>query len=317
MAKVVYLPYNTSNMAYNDFKRYVWLVDYLNNVDGAIFEDIDDAWQDEPVLNPEGTPLPLRTFYNHIDAIANIFDIKIVRNPKDNKYRVKMGSDTYLERMQRSLMGSISLKNAMERYKGLEGRILYEEEPYAYPDWMQRILHAMNYGRKIQLLYRKYGDKQPSIRILEPYCLKMFKHRWYLLAQEGKDLKTFALDDRTEGVRELKETFDYPKSFNPGDFFLESYGIRTAFPETVTIKAYGNEAAYLRSTPIHSSQEEVETGKDYAIFKLFLGTDAWEFYQEILSRGDRIEILEPKHLRREIAERIDAMRNRYAEYDSF
>lgn len=301
-------------MAYNDFKRYVWLVDFLNNVDGATFEDIDEAWQDEPVLNPDGQPLPLRTFYNHIEAISNIFDIKISRNPKDKKYHAEIGEDTYLGRMQKSLLGSLSLKNAIERYKDLEGRILYEEEPYAYPDWMQRILHAMNYSRKIQLLYRKYGDQKPSIRILEPYCLKMFKRRWYLLAIEGGNIKTFALDDRTENVKELKETFEYPKTFKPGDFFLESYGIRTAFPEKVTLKAYGNEASYLRSTPIHSSQEEIETGDGYAIFTLFLGTDAWEFYQEVLSRGDRIEIISPQHLRREIAERIDAMRNRYAEF---
>lgn len=30
-------------MAYNDFKRYVWLIDLLNNVDGASFQDINDA----------------------------------------------------------------------------------------------------------------------------------------------------------------------------------------------------------------------------------------------------------------------------------
>ena len=62
-------------MAHNDFKRYVWLIDLLNNVDGASFQDINDAWQDEPELNPEGKELPLRTFYNHLTAIKNVFDI--------------------------------------------------------------------------------------------------------------------------------------------------------------------------------------------------------------------------------------------------
>ena len=39
-------------MAYIDYKRYVWLIDLVNNFDGVTFDDIDEAWQDEPELNP-------------------------------------------------------------------------------------------------------------------------------------------------------------------------------------------------------------------------------------------------------------------------
>ena len=49
-------------MAYLDFKRYVWLIDLLNNFDGVSFNHIDEAWQDAKDLNPEGKPLPLKTF---------------------------------------------------------------------------------------------------------------------------------------------------------------------------------------------------------------------------------------------------------------
>ena len=49
-------------MAHNDFKRYVWLIALLYNSGGASFKDIDLDWQDQPELNPEGEPLPNRTF---------------------------------------------------------------------------------------------------------------------------------------------------------------------------------------------------------------------------------------------------------------
>ena len=74
------------------------------------------------------------------------------------------------------------------------------------------------------------------------------------------------------------------------------------------------EADYLRSAPIHPSQKETEKGVDYSIFTLHLGTNAWEFYQEILSHGNRLEILAPASLRKDIAARIEEMRERYAEF---
>ena len=245
-------------MAHNDFKRYVWLVDLLNNVDGASFQDINDAWQDEPELNPEGKELPLRTFYNHLTAIKSIFDITIERTKIDGKYRVAIDENQFSGRMKRVLMSTLSLNNVVDQYKNLYGRILYESEPFIYPEWMSRILHAMNYGRMIMLEYRKYGEERSSSRELSPYCLKMFKRRWYLLALQGKTLKTFALDDRTRNVKELDKTFGFPDDFDADSYFQDTFGIRKASPKRVILKAYGQEADYLRSAPLHPSQKELE-----------------------------------------------------------
>lgn len=301
-------------MAHNDFKRYVWLVDLLNNVDGASFQDINDAWQDEPELNPEGKELPLRTFYNHLTAIKSIFDITIERTRTDGKYRVAIDDNQFSGRMKKVLMSTLSLNNVVDQYKNLKGRVLYESEPFIYPEWMSRILHAMNYGRMIRLEYRKYGEERSSSRELSPYCLKMFKRRWYLLAQQGKTLKTFALDDRTRNVKELDKTFGFPDDFDADSYFQDTFGIRKASPKRVILKAYGQEVDYLRSTPLHSSQKELETSDGYSLFSLNVGIDAWEFIQEILSRGDRIEVLEPLSLRQCIAAKIEGMRDRYAEF---
>lgn len=301
-------------MAHNDFKRYAWLIDLLNNVDGASFQDINDAWQDEPELNPEGKELPLRTFYNHLAAIKSIFDITIERYKTDGKYRAVIDESQFSGRMKIVLMSTLSLNNVADQYKNLKGRIQYESDPFIYPEWMRRILHAMNYGRMIRLDYRKYGDERTSSRELSPYCLKMFKRRWYLLAMEEKSLKTFALDDRTKDVKELKKTFDFPDDFDAESYFQDTFGIRKASPKKVVLKAFGQEIDYLRSTPLHPSQKELETSDDYAIFSLNVGIDAWEFIQEIFSRGDRIEVLEPLSLRQSIAAKIEGMRGHYAEF---
>ena len=303
-----------TTMAHNDFKRYVWLIETLNRNNGVTFDDLDKIWQDDPVLNPDEAPLPQKTFYNHLKAIKEIFGLSIKLNRNDKKYRVVADDSDYSGSMQRALMSTLSLNGAIERYKDLEGRILYEEEPYVYPEWMRQIIHAMKYNRKIRLDYHKYGETSTSHREICPYCLKMFRRRWYLLAQDGKDLKTFALDNRTIGVKELNKEFDFPKDFNAEAYFRDAFGIRIGKPAEVQVKAIKKEADYWRSAPLHPSQREIETTDDYAVFSLNVNIDSWEFIQELLSRGDRIEVLEPISLRRIIAMRVENMRNLYAEF---
>ena len=301
-------------MAHNDFKRYIWLIALLYNSGGASFNDIDLDWQDQPELNPEGKPLPNRTFNNHRESIKEIFGFSIEYSAMDKKYHIS--DDLYSGRMQQALllMSSLSLWNNKDSYEKMAGRILYEEEPFVYPPFMRRIISAMDNDKKIALDYMKYGDRKASRRKLAPYCLKMFKRRWYLIAKEGDALKTFCLDNRTRNVKVLDETFQYPKDFNPAAYFKDAFGIRTAPAKDVVLKAYGLEADYLRSAPIHSSQKETEKGADYSIFTLHVGTNAWEFYQELLSHGERIEVLAPASLRKAIAKKIEEMRERYAEF---
>ena len=299
-------------MAHNDFKRYVWLIALLYNSGGASFKDIDLDWQDQPELNPEGKPLPNRTFNNHRESIKEIFGFSIEYSAKDKKYHIS--DDLYSGRMQQALllMSSLSLWNNKDSYEKMSGRILYEEEPFVYPKLMQRIISAMDNDKMIALDYMKYGDRSVSRRKLAPYCLKMFKRRWYLLAKDGRSLKVFALDDRTIGVEELDEGFGLPEDFDAEVYFKNVFGIRLSPPKRVVLKAYGHEVDYLRSTPLHPSQKEEESGDGFSIFSLFVGINAWEFYQEILSHGNRLEVLEPKTLREDIADIIDVMRDRYA-----
>lgn len=294
-------------MAHNDFKRYIWLIELLNRVDGASFADIDDAWQDDPLLNPLGEPLPVRTFYNHIKAIKEIFDLEITQSKRDRKYRVS----NYYGKVQEEIVSYLSLNATINRYKDLRGRVLGEEEPRVDQQYLQLICQAMHEGKKVRQEYRKYGDTSPKDRILSPYCLKMFKRRWYLLAKEGDYLKTFALDDRSSGIEILDEASDCPVGFDAQTYFRDTFGIRNAPARKVIVKAYGHEADYWRSCPLHPSQQEIETGKDYAVFSLKVGTDAWEFVQELLSRGDRIEVLKPLCLRKEIVRVVEEMRGRY------
>lgn len=294
-------------MAYNDFDRYIWLIELLNRVGGASFKDIEDAWMDAKDINPVEEPLHRRTFYHHIDAIKERFGLCIYQDKKDKKYKV--------DDSRKELLSNLTLNSYLNRYNDLRHRVLTEDEPQASPEILRVIFKAMHEDRKIRLWYKKYGYAVTKVRVLEPYCLKMFKRRWYLLAKEGEYLKTFALDDRAERTEELAVPFEFPENFKAEAYFHDAYGVTKGEPQQVKIKAYGREVSYLRSAPIHHSQRETETGDDYAVFSYYLNTKAPEFIHTLLSHGATIEVLEPSSLRETLISKIEEMRQRYAETD--
>lgn len=84
-----------------------------------------------------------------------------------------------------------------------------------------------------------------------------------------------------------------------------------AAPQKVILRAHGPSVDYLRSLPLHSSQEEIITKHGiYSDFqyKIYLNP---ELETKILAMGENIEVLKPKELRDKIADRLQSAANRY------
>ena len=104
-----------------------------------------------------------------------------------------------------------------------------------------------------------------------------------------------------------------PDSFNPTEFFSEYYGVIVDEEQTVekvTIKVSSAQANYLRSLPMHHSQQEIERTCEFSIFRIAI-KPTYDFQQEILKNGEDIEVLEPSWFRTEISNRIKQMSNKY------
>jgi predicted DNA-binding transcriptional regulator YafY len=81
--------------------------------------------------------------------------------------------------------------------------------------------------------------------------------------------------------------------------------------EMVKLKVYGTQVQYFRSLPLHSSQKEVETDKNHSIFTYFITPD-YDFKQDVLSFGDKVEVLEPKELREEMKRIVKELNKIYS-----
>ena len=104
-----------------------------------------------------------------------------------------------------------------------------------------------------------------------------------------------------------------PDSFNPTEFFSEYYGVIVDEEQTVekvTFKVTSAQANYLRSLPMHHSQQEIERTSEFSIFRIVI-KPTYDFQQEILKNGEDIEVLEPSWFRTEISNRIKQMSNKY------
>ena len=145
--------------------------------------------------------------------------------------------------------------------------------------------------------------------------MKVFNRRWYLLGfiKEKDGLRTIALD-RILALKELTKSFTLPEDFYAQKYFSNVVGIfvNKDLPITkVKIRAYGIQAEYLRSTPLHKSQSEGKSKHgEFAEFTYRLCITP-DLVTQLLAMGDKIEVLEPQELRDEMKKRISNMSNFY------
>ena len=126
-------------------------------------------------------------------------------------------------------------------------------------------------------------------------------------------MRTIALD-RILDLKILSTSFELPEDFDARKYFANVVGIfvNNDLPVTkVMIRAYGTQAEYLRSTPLHKSQAEGRSKyREFAEFNYRLCITP-ELVSQLLAMGDKVEVLEPEELREEMKKRITAMFNFY------
>jgi predicted DNA-binding transcriptional regulator YafY len=81
-------------------------------------------------------------------------------------------------------------------------------------------------------------------------------------------------------------------------------------PVTIRIRVYGTQVDYVRALPIHESQREVEKTKEWSIFEYEV-EPCYNFYQQLLWHREKLEVLEPQHVRDELRGIVEKMLKAY------
>lgn len=202
------------------------------------------------------------------------------------------------------LIDSFATLNQIKTDRRLEGRIVFENIPSGN-DWLMTISDAMRMDTVLYVTYKGFDKTENSFEI-EPYCLKVVKRRWYVIARspyysekDGKDvLLTYALD-RIVDIEETNKKFLFKKSFSIDKYFEGCCGvIRSNEPiQRIVITAYGGFVDYLHTLPLHPSQREIYSSEESATFEYRL-KPTFDFYQLVLAQGAQLEIIEPQSMRK-------------------
>lgn len=293
------------------YYRYIWLLNTLLDSDPLTFDEIAMLWQDDPLSDGE---LPLRTFHEHRKGIKEMFGVDIECDRSDGfKYFVKNPEVLNKNRLAKWLLNAYSVPEGFATYKRMQDRVLLEEMPGGKA-FVDPLLDALQRDVIISVDYQGYEGPH-EIYTVYPYALKAYNRRWYLLGyiEEKQAVRTIALD-RIIDLKLSNKTFDRPKDFDARRYFANTIGIfvNEDLPvETVKIRAYGVQMEYLRSLPLHKSQEEVKTkGSEYAEFQYRLCVTP-ELISSLLAMGDRVEVLEPESVREEIRKKFEKSLSNY------
>lgn len=294
---------STSNL----FNRYVWLVDVIYRTGQITFEQINEKWSNSQ-LNDSGEDIPLRTFHNHRKAIEQMFDINIECDKRNGyTYYIENADDMERGGVRSWLLNTFAVNNLINESHKLKHRILFEQIPSGQ-QFLTLIIEAMRDGVAINMTYQSYWRDEPNDFGVEPYCVKVFKQRWYLVARSPyyDKVMIYALDRVLSLDTTPDKKFKMPKEFDPEAYFYNCFGIITdesLVAQEVVVKVFDNQVKYIRALPLHHSQQEVETTDDYSIFKYYI-KPTYDFRQELLSHGAEIEVLTPEWFRAEITNTI-------------
>lgn len=172
------------------------------------------------------------------------------------------------------------------------------------------IKHTLNH-QALTIVYRSFKGEEVHYQF-SPYCVKQYNGRWFLFGYDymGKQIANLALDR----IQKLEtSTWDYVEntSFDPREYFKDVIGVsvrKDAEPVDVILRFSGKRFPYVKTKPIHPSQEIVDEKK--GIVKIHVKLNK-ELKQQIFSFMPQVTVLAPQELREEIIRDIQYNLNFY------
>lgn len=331
----------------DQFVRYKALDRCFRNVSGSYTIDDLIAECTKAVCSFHGDldrKVARRTIEKDIEDLRLRYDIRLVDNLRLGHKKIYQYEDTSFSLMNKLLadgeLEQMMLTNVLDTLR------LYDDVPqykWLYVFIQQRIngikaenTHAIEFQNNPDLLgmdnfgilldailnkctlcitYQAYG-KEPKEYRINPYLLKQFNDRWFLIANTiGYDnLSNFAIDRILE-VAPLDTEYK-PADVDLTEYFEDVIGVtrkEKSAVEDVLIRISKKRYSFIETKPLHSSQQPVHELWDdtHRVIKLKVQINN-ELEAAILSLGNDAEVLAPSHFREQITKKICDLFEKYS-----
>ena len=283
-------------MAAHQVNVYFWLIDTIAS-GNLTRDDINRRWAHCRYNDNHEEEFPERKFHRYKEEIQEIFDVDIrCSKSRGNVYYIE-NKDDISGGTRQWFLNAMAVHSMMDQAKDITDCVLYEDIPEG-TQYLSLIVDAIRHRTQLQLTYHSFNRQEQYELMLSPYCLKVFKQRWYVAgcpSTHPNETRIYALD-RVQMMRPTEHTFIYPKKFDAKTFFAPYYGVfRNATPTKVIIEANPQSTQFLRLLPLHDSQKELRQFHGNTFFEYYIAPTL-DFIQELRTHGTDIRVREPEDL---------------------
>ena len=238
-----------------------------------------------------------RTFQRDLEDIRSLYNIDIQFDFSRKVYFIDVADEQ--PDVNERILEAFDIFNAFNLSDRLSNSIHFEKRRPQGTENLNGLLYAIKNHLQIKFTYHKFWEDEITNRIAEPYALKEFRNRWYVLANDLKDnhIKSFALD-RLSDLDITKRPFQFPCDFNVNQHYKYCFGIISPNghkPEDIELSFDPFQGKYIKSLPLHESQQILIDNEKELRIKLTL-VITHDFFMELLSYGENLRVIKPESL---------------------
>lgn len=180
------------------------------------------------------------------------------------------------------------------------------------------ILYQAVLNKKVlKILYKSFTARDFSTYTVHPQLLKEFNNRWFLICLYKGAMYNLALD-RMENIETDKQTVYIDKDLNGDEYFKDVVGVTVSesmHPRNVTFFVDKSNAPYVKTKPLHHSQQIVEEKEDGTVFVIKVQLN-YELERLLLGFGESLVLYQPLRLKKRIEQKLRKAISNYNESES-
>lgn len=280
--------------------RYLLIINYLKR-GKARWNDVLNHLETQSEIAGYNYVISQRSFQRDINEIRTLWNYDIQNDKSTGYYFIADGEEHVNENTH--LLDSFNLFNALSLTNNYSDFIQFESRTPKGTEHIYGLLHAIKNKLVTEIQYHKYYESTDETITVNPYLIKQFKGRWYVLCLkiEINEIRTYALD-RILSLEIKKKKFTVSKDLDLVNYFNHCFGIITpteGSPETLVFMMNNWQAKYITNYPLHQSQKTISENAHKTTFEITVFI-TYDLIMELLSYGEEIQIISPKHLIKQI-----------------
>lgn len=263
------------------------------------FDEIHTYLEYESNIQSLDLILSQRTLQRDLKIIYSVYGVEIKYDRSLRKYRIFNDEQSII---QQRLLEAVDIYNALSLKEKFSNKLIFELREPQGTQYISVILKAIENKKQIKFDYQKFWNDKSEERIIEPNALKEHKNRWYVVGNDvnHKEPRIFGLD-RIQNIEVTNIDFKF-EEIDVLAMFEHSFGIispNNIKPINIELTFTSFQAKYIKSLPLHHSQQVLNEDTGKVTFSLFL-VPTFDFIMELLSFGSNLMDIKPKSLKNQI-----------------